>query len=135
MALGELGKCRVFFEIIVDENSWTFIELNFPMFLGTVYENPVTVLENAKWLIQYGDTNIEDFIICYWKKYFRILCKIFQIVRTFIFPITLLLWNSSVGECVINDNLEKSRYFPSSPSAILNPPLIESLHILEEVCT
>ena len=34
----------------------------------------------------------------------------------------------------INDNLEKTRYFPSSPSAILNPPLIMSLHILEEVC-
>ena len=40
------------------------------------YENPVTVLENSKWRIQYGGPNIEDLIICLWKKYFRILCKI-----------------------------------------------------------
>ena len=34
------------------------------MFLGTLYENPVTVLENSKWRIQYGGPNIEDVIIC-----------------------------------------------------------------------
>ena len=28
------------------------------------YENPVTVLENSKWRIQYGGPNIEDLIIC-----------------------------------------------------------------------
>ena len=33
------------------------------MFLGTLYENPVTVLENPKWWIQYGGPNIEDLII------------------------------------------------------------------------
>ena len=33
------------------------------MFLGTVYENPVTALENSKWRIQYGGQNIEDLII------------------------------------------------------------------------
>ena len=65
-----------FFQDIVDENSWTFIKFNFRMFLGTLYENSVTVLENSKWWIQYGGPSIEDLIICWWRKYFRILCKI-----------------------------------------------------------
>ena len=34
------------------------------MFLGTLYENSVIVLENLKWRIQYGGPNIEDLIIC-----------------------------------------------------------------------
>ena len=34
------------------------------MFLGTLYENPVTVLETSKWRIQNGGQNIEDLIIC-----------------------------------------------------------------------
>ena len=34
------------------------------MFLGTLNENSVTVLENSKWRIQYGSPNIEDSIIC-----------------------------------------------------------------------
>ena len=34
------------------------------MFLDTVYENPVTVLEISKWRIQYEGPNIEDLIIC-----------------------------------------------------------------------
>ena len=51
MALGELGDYRVFFKIIVDKNFCTFIKFNFPMFLGTLYENPVTVLKNSKWRI------------------------------------------------------------------------------------
>ena len=53
-----------FFKIIVDENSWTFIKFNFSMFLGTLYDNLVTVLENSKWRIQFGGPNIEDLIIC-----------------------------------------------------------------------
>ena len=59
--LGNLGNTE-FFKIIVDENFWTCIEFNFPMFLGIIYENPVTVLENSKWRIQYGGPNIEDLI-------------------------------------------------------------------------
>ena len=34
------------------------------MFLGNLYENPVTVLENSKWRIQYGGPNVEYSIIC-----------------------------------------------------------------------
>ena len=64
MALGELGKCRVFSRLSLMKIPETFIKFNFPMFLGTLYENPVTVLENSKWRIQYGGPNMEDLIIC-----------------------------------------------------------------------
>ena len=64
MALGELGKYQILSRLSLMEIPEAYIKFNFPMFLGTLYENPVTVLENAKWWIQYGGTNIEDLIIC-----------------------------------------------------------------------
>ena len=69
----------------------------------------------------------------YWIRHFEFFYTVTGFSYTVPRNIGKLNFNEGPG-IFINDNLEKTRYFPSSPSAILNLPLIRLFHIFEEVC-
>jgi len=47
------------------------------MFRITLNQNLVTDFQNSKWRIQYGGWDIENCIVCKWKKSYCILRKIY----------------------------------------------------------